>query len=220
MKKIEIIYEDDRIMVLNKPEGVVTTKEGGGVKTVEDWLLEKFSWSADLARGGVAHRLDKGTSGLLVIAKDKGGLSVIKEQFKNRLIYKQYWALVEGKAVFEGEIRTPIGRSKYNFLKWAVDVDGREAWTKFDLIKVYESDGKKYSLLRVILKTGRTHQIRVHLSYLGWPLVGDRLYGGKTNLLARPFLHSKMIALLHPDGYSFEVEMGLSNDLVSVLEKL
>jgi len=220
MKQVEIIYEDKKILILNKPKGMVTTKEGGDVGTIQDWLLDQFSWSKKVVRAGIAHRLDKGTSGILVVAKDNDSLNFLKRQFKNRSIYKEYLALIEGEVSYRGEIKVPIGRSKYSFLKWAVDVDGKEAWTKFERVKVYEKEGKKYSLVKIVLKTGRTHQIRVHFSYLSWPLVGDSLYGGKRDLIARPFLHSKKIKLMHPDEHEFECEAEISQDLKYVLDEL
>lgn len=218
MKRIEIVFEDKKMMVLDKASGVVTTKEGRDVDTVEDWLLDNFDWAAGLVRGGTVHRLDKGTSGLLVVAKTIDSLDHLKMQFKKRLVYKEYWALIEGDVSFKGEIYAPIGRSKYNFLKWKVTEEGKDAWTVFDLVKKYEVGGKMYSLVKIVLKTGRTHQIRVHFSYLGWPLVGDKLYGGKTNMVSRPFLHAKKIGFIGVDGVNFEIESDLSDDLGSVLE--
>ena len=111
-------------------------------------------------------------------------------------------------------------RCSYVFSKQAVCFDGKKAWTKFEKVKFFEREGEKYSLLKVVLKTGRTHQIRVHFSYLGWPLVGDSVYGGKNDLLNRPFLHSKKIKVTHPNGKKLELEVEIGDDLQLVLEKL
>lgn len=219
MQQIKIIYEDKNLIGLNKEAGIVTTREGNDVDTVEDWLLGQFEWPKSLNRGGIIHRLDKGTSGVLLVAKNDKSLTWFKKQFKQRLVYKKYIALVEGDVSYEGEIKVPITRNKYNFLKWAVGVGGKTAWTTFKLIKKYEYEGKKYSLLKIVLKTGRTHQIRVHFAYLGWPLVGDSLYGGKTNFINRPFLHSKKIRLTGLDGEKIEIESDISDDLKMVLKK-
>ena len=218
MKQIDIVFEDKNMMVLEKSSGVVTTKEGSHKNTVEDWLVKNFKWAVKLKRAGIVHRLDKGTSGLLLVAKTEDSLAYLKQQFKKRLIYKEYWALVEGEVSFEGEMILPIGRSRYNFLRWAVSELGKRAWTTFELIEKIMIARKKYSLVKIVLKTGRTHQIRVHFSYLGWPLVGDKLYGGKIDLLTRPYLHAKRVGLVGIDGVNFEFETDLSDDLKLVLE--
>jgi len=218
MKKVDIVFEDKNMMVLEKSSGVVTTKEGGAKDTVEDWLVKNFKWSVKLYRAGIVHRLDKGTSGLLLVAKTKDSLAYLKQQFKKRLVYKEYRALVEGDVSFEGEILLPIVRSRYNFLRWAVGELGKRAWTTFKLIKKIEISEKKYSLVKIVLKTGRTHQIRTHFSYLGWPLVGDKLYGGKLELINRPFLHAKRVVLVGVDGVNYEFESDLSDDLRLLLE--
>jgi 23S rRNA pseudouridine1911/1915/1917 synthase len=165
------------------------------------------------------HRLDKGTSGLVVIAKNENVLTNLKSQFKNRRILKRYICLVSGDATFDGEINMPIGRSKYGFGKFGIDPEGKEAWTIFKLIKKYKKMGKYFSLLEINLKTGRTHQIRVHMSYLGWPLVGDKVYGGSTVDLNRPFLHAAFIQFEHPiSKKNISFKSDLPNDLLSVLK--
>ncbi len=124
-----------------------------------------------------------------------------------------------GEAVIDGSINWPIGRSKYGFGKFGVTVDGKEALTEFKLIKKYKRNGKKYSLLEINLKTGRTHQIRVHLSYLKWPLVGDKLYGGEANILFRPFLQAFYLKIKDPVfGKEKDFEIGLADDLKEHLE--
>jgi 23S rRNA pseudouridine1911/1915/1917 synthase len=190
-KKIEIVFEDVDLLVLNKPAGFVSTTEGRQEKnpTVEDWLPGKVE--AGLPRNGVLHRLDKGTSGLLLVAKNMKSLVEMKKIFLTRKIKKIYVALVAGEVSYEGVVEVPIGRTR--FAKFGVTIGGKMARSEFRLLKKYERLGKKYSLIEVDLKSGRTHQIRVHLSYLGWPLVGDYLYGGERLKIDRPFLHASRL---------------------------
>jgi 23S rRNA pseudouridine1911/1915/1917 synthase len=219
MEKTKIIFEDDFLLVVEKPAGLTTTKE----RKVEEWTLEddlRKIRPNELLRNGIVHRLDKGTSGLVLMAKNSLVCEKLKEQFKVRKIVKKYICLVGGDASMDGEIRVPIRRSKYGFGKFGVGLGGKEAWTKFELLKKYRSDGKIFSLLEIDLKTGRTHQIRVHMSYLGWPLVGDKLYGGNISILKRPFLHAKLIQLVHPVlGEIISFKSDLPVDLKSILKK-
>lgn len=221
-EKAEIVYKDKNILVLNKRAGVVCTKEDRRSKeTLEDWLIEKFGDNG-LPRQGIVHRLDKGTSGLMVVARDVESRNRLMLMFKKREVKKYYWALIEGDLTREGEIKMPISRSKYVFGRFAVSDEGKEAETHFKLLKKYCFLEKRYSLVEINLKTGRTHQIRVHFSYLKWPLVGDLVYGGKELLgLNRPFLQAKKLIFKHPitnEELSFECE--LATDLKKVIDKL
>jgi len=195
-EKVKIVFKDDDFLVVEKPAGMVTTKEGKDNNTLEDFL--KNVYPNDLPRNGIIHRLDKGTSGLVLTARNEKTFINFKKQFKDRTVKKKYFCLVCGEAVFDGSIDWPISRSKYGFGKFGVSVDGKRALTEFKLIKKYIRNNKKYSLLEVNLKTGRTHQIRVHLSHLRWPLVGDKLYGGESNELNRPFLHASYLEINDP----------------------
>ena len=221
-EKAKIIYQDKDILILNKKSGVVCTREGRNDKdTLEDWLVWKLG-DNDLPRKGIVHRLDKGTSGLMVVVRTKEARNKMMEMFKNREIKKTYLALIEGDLSREGEIKVPIARSKYAFGKFAVSEEGKMAETSFKLVKKYNFNNKVYSLIEINLKTGRTHQIRVHFSYLRWPLVGDLTYGGKELLgLTRPFLESIKLEFRHPqtnDKLSFEGE--LASELKELLIKL
>lgn len=215
MEKIKIIFEDEILMVVEKPTGLTTTRERSNEKwTLEDELREIRP--NVLPRNGIVHRLDKGTSGLVLVAKNEESLIDLKSQFKNRSITKKYICLVSGNASIDGEVNMPIGRSKFGFSKFGIDLDGKEAWTIFKLIKKYKRQDKYFSLLEIHLKTGRTHQIRVHMSYLGWPLVGDKLYGGSILDLNRPFLHAAFIQFKHPKSmkiinFSSKIPQDLSN---------
>lgn len=215
--KIEIIYEDKQILVLNKPAGVVSTKEGREEKnpTVEAWLEGKVE--SGLLRNGVVHRLDKGTSGLLIVAKDKIALEAMKKIFLKRRIKKVYLALVGGDVSFKGVIEVPIGRKQ--FAKFGVTLGGKMARSEFRLIKKYKKEGRKYSLVEVDLKSGRTHQIRVHFAYLGWPLVGDSLYGGEKLPICRPFLHATKLEFRQPiSGKNIKLECKLPLELEESLK--
>lgn len=220
MEEIKIIFEDSDILVIEKPALMTTTKEKKEEKgTLEDYLME-FKPN-NLPRNGIIHRLDKGTSGLVMVAKTNEAFLGLKKQFKERSLTKKYYCLVGGDVSFEGTIDMPIARSKYAFARFGVNVDGKNALTKFRLIKKYKNEGKIYSLLEVDLKTGRTHQIRVHFSHLRWPLVGDKVYGGeKIDGFKRPFLHAYKIIFKHPiSGQEIKLETELPNDLKEVLKK-
>jgi len=221
-EKAKIIYQDNDILILNKNSGVVSTKEGRKDKeTLEDWLLQKFG-DNNLPRQGIVHRLDKGTSGLMVVVKNMETRNKMLEMFKERKIKKTYLALIEGDLSKEGNIKVPIARSKYTFGKFAVSEEGKMAETSFKLLKKYYFENKVYSLIEINLKTGRTHQIRVHFSYLRWPLVGDLTYGGTKLLgLCRPFLESIKLEFKHPKtGASLSFEGELASDLKELLSKL
>lgn len=217
-ERIKIIYEDEDVLIIDKPAGIVVTSEGNTIKerTIQDWLTKNYN--NNLEREGIVHRLDKGTSGLLVISKNQEALIKLKKQFKDRSIKKKYLAMICGDASIDGEINMPISRSKYGFGKFAVSADGKPAVTKFCRINKYRIGGKLYSLVEIDLKTGRTHQIRVHFSNLRWPLLGDKLYGGDVITdLNRPFLHSAEITLIHPKTNQ---EMTFKSELPADLQQI
>jgi len=197
-EEIKIIYEDSEMLVINKPAGIVTTNENSkNFKSIENWIKENKP--NGLLREGIVHRLDKGTSGILVVAKTEDALENLKKQFKQRLVKKHYLALAGGDLPADGQINMPINRSKYSFGKFKVDEEGKKAVTEFKLLKKIKIAGKIFSLVDINLKTGRTHQIRVHLSYLGWPLAGDKIYGGLAVAgLERPFLHAYELTIKQP----------------------
>lgn len=213
-----IIFEDRRLIVINKPFGWVTTNENvRELTTVENWL--KNNRANSLFRNGILHRLDKGTSGLLMVAKDIGSWNFFKEEFSQRLVEKKYLALVGGKLPGEWQIKMPIGRSRRFFGRFEVRLDGKMAETHFRRVGWYKRWGGDCSLVEADLKTGRTHQIRVHLSYLRWPILGDIKYGGnRVDGLERQFLHASSIRFRHPDGRYLTFKSDLPRDLLDVLE--
>jgi len=229
-EKIKIIYEDADLMVIDKPGGLVVTNEGRTSKelTLEDWLKKERPNS--LERAGIVHRLDKGTSGLILVAKTPEALDYLKKQFKSRKVKKKYIALICGDLPREGGMKVPIGRNKFSFGKFGVDVDGKSAETRFVLISKYKKNNKIYSLVEIDLLTGRTHQIRVHFSNLRWPLVGDVLYSGEPfdppagragklrASASRPFLHSHEISFVHPNGKTVLFESALPIELNEILK--
>jgi 23S rRNA pseudouridine1911/1915/1917 synthase len=159
-------------------------------------------------RAGIVHRLDKETSGVLLIAKNPHAFVHLQRQFKERLIKKEYLALVHGDmSLLEGEVNVPIGRLGWNKKRFGITPDGRESLTRYQVIKKYygKEDNNRFSLLELYPKTGRTHQIRVHMKYLNHPIVADELYGGRKasrkdrKKLSRMFLHAKSITFTHPN---------------------
>lgn len=195
---IDIVYEDEYLMVINKDSGVVVHPgAGNNNNTLVNGLLyyNKTLSKGEEFRPGVVHRLDKDTSGLMIIAKDDKAHELLADDFKNKRIHREYIALLDG--VFPQEkavIDAPIGRSKQYFDKMEVCKDGKKAITNLEVIKKY----KDYTLVRLVLETGRTHQIRVHMSYIGNPIIGDTLYGTESDLIKRQALHSYKVSFVHP----------------------
>jgi len=180
---LEIIYEDDDILVINKPKGMVVHPGAGNhdntlVNAILSICKDSLSGINGEIRPGIVHRLDKDTSGVLIVAKNDLSHINLSNQIKNREVKKTYIALVRGiTKENNATIDMPIGRSKKNRQKMAIDKEGRNAVTHFKVLKRYE----KYTLLEVDIETGRTHQIRVHLSHIGYPVIGDEVYSNGKN---------------------------------------
>lgn len=199
---LDIVYEDDDIIVVNKPKGLVVhpavgNPDGTLVNAIMAICKETLSGIGGEIRPGIVHRLDKDTSGLLIVAKNDSAHINLSEQIKNHEIRKTYIALVRG-IVKENEatINMPIGRSTKDRKKMAVVKSGKEAITHFKVIERYE----KYTLLEINIETGRTHQIRVHLSQIGYPIVGDYTYSnGKNEFnVEGQMLHARRLEFRHP----------------------
>lgn len=219
MEEVKIIFENDDYLVIDKPAGLVTTNENGReLESLELWLKNKFG-DNDLRRQGIAHRLDKGTSGIVMVAKTQKYLDYFLGLFKSRKIHKKYIALLCGEASFKGSVDMPIGRNGHIFGKFGVKTEGKNALTLFERMALINYEGKKFSLVKIDLKTGRTHQIRVHFAYLGWPLVSDKTYGGPSagSGLDRPFLHSCEIYFADMDGKEVIYKSEISQDLKDTL---
>lgn len=237
---LDIVFEDEHIIVVNKPAGL-TVHPGKGTKgdTLVNALLyhtKELALKGQSDRPGIVHRLDKFTSGLLIVAKNDMAHAKIRKQFDDKTIKRTYWSLVWGiPKEKSGRIETFIDRSKKDPTKMAVAKSGKNAITHWEVQNEYNY----FSLLKLNLETGRTHQIRLHMNWIGCPVVGDRDYNGRDNQLARlpenlrkrgqhllklvpdQFLHAKKLEFIHP--YSKEVmtfESDLPTTLKTTLEKL
>ncbi len=222
---LEIVYEDDDILLLNKPVGLVTHPGSGNKEHTLANALKFYSDSLSSLNGefrpGIVHRLDKDTAGLMVVAKNDNAHAFLAEQLKDHTLGRHYYALVLGSISEEiGEIIAPIGRDKSNRLKMAVDLkNGKEAVTDFTVKKRY----KGYTLIECVLKTGRTHQIRVHLNYINHPVVGDPLYGKGNKIIydKGQLLFAYYISFIHPKTKKkMEFSVPLPKYFVDVLDSL
>lgn len=227
---LKVLYNNHGLLIIDKPAGMVV-HPGAGFKgeTLASALLYNF---ADIAvvgeehRPGIVHRLDKDTSGVILVAKTKEMYEFLKDAFAERKIKKEYLALVSGLLEKrQGFIELPIGKSKMDFRKQTTrdPIEAKEALTEYRVLEEMALGIDKYSLILVKLHTGRTHQIRVHFSSLGHPLMGDELYGGKKVKLEglnRQFLHAKKIEVRLPNKTWIEAESELAPDLKQVLKNL
>ncbi len=222
---IEVVYEDDDIIVVNKPKGLVVHPANGNwdgtlVNAIMAICKDSLSGIGGEIRPGIVHRLDKDTSGLLIIAKNDEAHLNMSNQIKDREVKKIYYALVRG-VVSENEatINMPIGRSNKDRKKMAVTRDGKEAITHFKVLERFN----KYTLLEVKIDTGRTHQIRVHLSEIGHPVVGDEVYSNGKNEFGihGQLLHAKSLDFKHPiTGKKMHLETELPQEFKEVLQEL
>lgn len=219
---LDIVYEDDDVIVINKPQGmVVHPAPGHDEHTLVNALLYHCPLSTinGTFRPGIVHRIDKDTSGLLMVAKNDKAHRSLAKQLKDKTNIREYVALVHGRiAEDEGTINAPIGRSLKDRKKQAVVKDGRNAVTRFEVLKRY----RDYTFVKCILETGRTHQIRVHMKYIGHPLVGDPLYGPKKTIKGNgQFLHAGKLGFVHPTtGKLLIFEAPLPKIFQECLEKL
>jgi 23S rRNA pseudouridine1911/1915/1917 synthase len=214
----EIAYQDHHLLVVDKPAGVVVhPAPGNRTETLAQALQGMAAGGADPWRAGIIHRLDRDTSGLLVVAKSEDVHRALRALLTARRLHREYLTLVEGRVeARSGTIDAPIGRDRRDRLMVSVDTDApREARTHFRLERVLAAT----SLLRVQLETGRTHQIRVHMASIGHPVVGDRQYGGRQSYgLLRQFLHATRLRLPHPvTGEELDVQSPLPKDLRAAL---
>ena len=219
---LDILYEDDDLLVVDKPAGLAVHPAAGHAgHTLVNAILHHFPHLADISdslRPGIVHRLDKDTSGVMLVAKNRTAQLNLINQFKDRSIAKSYVALVKGRLTPErGIIDAAIGRDPRNRKRMAVVTAGREARTEYRVIK-YTGD---CTLLEVMPETGRTHQIRVHLSAIGYPVVGDIVYGVKSAHLSRQFLHACRLGFKLPStGEYVEFKSELPADLKQALKDI
>ena len=201
---LNIVYEDEELLVVDKPAGlVVHPAPGHPADTLVNGLLARYPNLAvgGALRPGIVHRLDKGTSGLMVVARSDRAYHSLIDQMKRRVIRKEYLALAQGLVEpLEGVIDAPIGRDHGDRQKMAIVSEGRSSRTGFRVIERFSG----FTLLRLVLETGRTHQIRVHLAGIGHPVVGDSVYGSRRPTLGldRPFLHAWHLGFERPEGGS------------------
>lgn len=197
---LDIIYEDDALAIINKPQGMVVHPSAGHPSgTMVNALMyhiKDLSSINGVVRPGIVHRIDKDTSGLLMVAKTDAAHQALAEELKAKKSLRKYLAIVHGNLPNDrGMIEAPIGRSEKDRKKQAVTAKGKEAVTRFTVLERFGD----YSLVELQLETGRTHQIRVHMAYIGHPVAGDPLYGPRKTLSGHgQFLHAKTLGLTHP----------------------
>ncbi len=221
---IPVIYEDKDVVVINKPAGIVVHPGVANEQaTVASWFISKHPEIADVGddpnRPGIVHRLDKDTSGVLILAKTQEAFKHLKQRFKKHRVRKEYLALVFGapKAT-EGRINQPLARSRRNPLRRAIDPEGKPAITEWEIEKKLND---KVTLLKAFPLTGRTHQIRVHLHFLGHPIVGDNLYTFKRQRppqgVSRQLLHAEKLTIELPSGKRKSFTAPLPEDFTKVI---
>lgn len=229
----QVLLETDSFLAISKPAFWVVNEAATahGNMTVQNWIDSRYDFQLahdSLHRNGIVHRLDKETSGVLLIAKTIDSFQNLQSQFAARSTEKVYRALVHGALSSGGTITVPIARNTKNRTKFGVSPLGREAQTKFELVRVYsKKKGESYSEILLYPKTGRTHQIRVHMSYIHHPLVSDPLYVGEKLLFqdkmwcSRMFLHAKSLSFLDPDSNTQRtIEAPLPTDLAQALQSV
>ena len=223
---LNVIYEDNDIIVINKPKGMVVHPANGNpdgtlVNAVMNLCKDSLSGIGGEIRPGIVHRLDKDTSGAIIVAKNDKAHIALSEQLKNHEVKKTYLALVRG-IITENEatINMPIARSKKDRKKMDVDKDGKEAITHFKVLERYKN---KYTLLQINLETGRTHQIRVHLSHIGYPIIGDEVYSNGKNEwnVSGQCLHAWRLEFNHPiTGKKISLEAEIPEYLKNIIKEL
>ena len=222
---LEILHEDAHLIVIAKPVGLVVHPAAGNWSgTLLNGLLHRWPQLQGVPRAGIVHRLDKDTSGLLVIAKTLIAQTDLVRQLQERSVGREYLALVWGQPVSNGRIEAAIGRHPRERTKMAVSKSllAKAAITHYQKLAIGSLDGKPVALLRCKLETGRTHQIRVHLQSIGFPLVGDAVYGKQhlTGVFPRQALHAEKLGLIHPaTGEACEWQAALPEDMAALLHK-
>ena len=226
---LDIVYEDDALLVVNKPAGLVVHPGSGNWQgTMLNALLHHAPQLACIPRAGIVHRLDKDTSGLLVVAKTLTSQTDLVRQLQARSVKRDYLAVVQGLLAHDGKVEAPLGRHPSQRVKMAIVHNGKPAVTHYTVLEQFE----RHTLIRCSLETGRTHQIRVHMQSIGHPLAGDPVYGGRplnmppllrdaVKSLGRQALHAERLGLIHPvSGEAMEWQVGLPQDMADLLKIL
>jgi 23S rRNA pseudouridine1911/1915/1917 synthase len=229
----KIIFQDEAFFVIDKPSGWITndadtTKDQ---PTIQTWVRENFEYPLKgdrELRNGIVHRLDKETSGVLLVAKTKESFEKLQAEFKNRIVAKTYIALLHGKVEpVEGEISATVGRLPWRRDRFGVVPGGRESKSLYKVIEFFPGNNAGHSLVEFYPQTGRTHQIRIHAKFIGHAIVADEFYAGRKTArndrkwCPRLFLHAKSIKFIHPvSGLEVEFKSDLPKDLESVISKL
>ena len=214
-----IAYEDEHLLVVDKPAGLVVHPAAGHASGTLVQALAGRSAGGDPGRPGIVHRLDRDTSGLLVVARTEQAYEGLRALVRRRLLEREYLALVRGRPRSRaGRIEAPIGRDRRDPTRRSLETDApKDAVTNFELVELFD----EHALLRVRLETGRTHQIRVHLAAIGLPVVGDPVYGAPEPGLRRQFLHAARLSFRHPvTAEQIEVTSPLPSDLAAALEQV
>lgn len=213
-KKLEIVYEDDDILVVNKPINLLVHPDGHSEQTLDNMVFAYYLQKNNALNPRHLHRLDKDTSGLVLYAKHLLAHAFLNYQIEKELIEKHYFAIIEGKMEKpHGIIDYPIGRNRHESNKYLVNLQGKSAFTVYDTIK----SANNFSLLDIVIKTGRTHQIRVHLSHLNHPIIGDKLYGKPANRL---MLHAYCLEFIHPrTRKKVSIRTNIPDDFLLINEK-
>lgn len=219
--KLDIVYEDDDLMIINKPSGLVVHPGAGNYdNTLVNGLLNYTNnlSSVDDVRPGIVHRLDKDTSGLMVVAKNNKCHELLSEMFKNHEVKRTYYALVCGVVPYnKGTVDVPLKKDETKFDRVCASEDGKKAITHFTVLKRYND----YTLLSLNLETGRTHQIRVHMAYMGYPVYNDPVYNNRKATEFGQFLHSKEIDFIHPiSGERLHFECELPKEFKDFIDNL
>jgi 23S rRNA pseudouridine1911/1915/1917 synthase len=229
---LNIVYEDEGILIINKPPGLVVHPAAGNWSgTLQNGLLFHDPELAKVPRAGIVHRLDKETSGLMVVARTLEAHTSLVTQLQERTVKREYLALVQGQVISGGMVDEPIGRHPVDRKRMAVVASGKPAITHYLIEERFEG----YTLLRVSLETGRTHQIRVHMAHIRFPMVGDPVYGGRARIPAglseevreailkfpRQALHATRLGLVHPvTGEEMQWEAPLPEDMQALLSSM
>tara|TARA_A100001011_G_C14305965_1_gene843147 strand:- start:766 stop:1713 length:948 start_codon:yes stop_codon:yes gene_type:complete len=226
--KVDIAYEDNDLIIINKKNNIICHPAAGHRKdTIANGLVYLFPELKNLPRSGLIHRLDKDTTGLLIVARTIDSYTALTRSMQNRSISRHYIAFCHGLVMKNGKVEQPMSRHRTDRKKMAVNINGKEAITEYEAIKNY----KKNTKLRLKLHTGRTHQIRVHMQYIGFPLIGDQTYGlniksksnidNKIKLFSRQALHAESLSFSHPiTSEKINIKSILPNDLICLEKEL